>query len=432
MADTGEIYAVGTSGTAPTEVGQIAIWNGTAWSQETPLASPMVYNGVWGSGPSDVYVVGQSATVLRYNGSTWNVEFENPALPNASLAVWGDGTGRIYASSQYGDTYGRIGNYWMSLQTSTGQHLNAIAGNAAGAIYAVGDGGTVLEYQGRAWSGAGTGMGVTNLRSLWGLSADDLWAAGGNKALHFDGTQWMPSDIGGGTTQIRSISGFTSSSIYAVGNQVESYYWNGTLWNALPVPPGPPQSLMGVTTAAPSLAITVGTGGLAMRRNTPVGPWQPMNTGGHTEDLNAVEALAANNVIAVGQDVILHYDGNGAGTWTDMALTAWTLRGLHAVSPTNIFAVGDDGVVVHYDGTSWTEMESATTEDLYSVWAASSTDVFAVGASGTVVYYNGSFWTPVRSDETTPVFDVWGVAGEIVYFALGTGEVLPLAYEISF
>ncbi len=50
----------------------------------------------------------------------------------------------------------------------------------------------------------------------------------------------------------------------------------------------------------------------------------------------------------------------------------------------------DRGKVIHYDSASWSEMASGNTKYLGGVWGSGPSDVFAVGNHGTVIYYNGS------------------------------------------
>ncbi|MFC1926945.1 hypothetical protein ACFLWV_04270, partial [Chloroflexota bacterium] len=49
------------------------------------------------------------------------------------------------------------------------------------------------------------------------------------------------------------------------------------------------------------------------------------------------------------------------------------------------------------DSNTWTPMTSGTLDDLWGVWGSSSTDVFAVGDNGTILQYDGSDWTPMTS-----------------------------------
>jgi hypothetical protein len=45
--------------------------------------------------------------------------------------------------------------------------------------------------------------------------------------------------------------------------------------------------------------------------------------------------------------------------------------------------------ILHFDGASWTEMDSGTIASLHSVWGSSPNDVFAVGHWGTTLHYDG-------------------------------------------
>ena len=58
-------------------------------------------------------------------------------------------------------------------------------------------------------------------------------------------------------------------------------------------------------------------------------------------------------------------------------------------SGSDVFAVGEDGTILHYDGSGWSAMSSGTTNELYGVWGSSGSDVFAVGDGGTILHYDG-------------------------------------------
>ena len=47
--------------------------------------------------------------------------------------------------------------------------------------------------------------------------------------------------------------------------------------------------------------------------------------------------------------------------------------------PGDVFAVGWNGTILHYDGTSWSGMASATSASIEGVWGSSPSDIFAVG-----------------------------------------------------
>ena len=98
--------------------------------------------------------------------------------------------------------------------------------------------------------------------------------------------------------------------------------------------------------------------------------------------------------------------------------------------PDDIYAVGFAGHILHYDGSSWTEMESGTEENLEGVWGyvlhdeqgvETHREIFAVGQEGTILRYDGTAWQPQRvindPDAANPnpqpvtdnFHDVWGV-----------------------
>src|SRR5208283_2419895 len=45
---------------------------------------------------------------------------------------------------------------------------------------------------------------------------------------------------------------------------------------------------------------------------------------------------------------------------------------------------------------------------ILTVWGSSATDVFAVGLGGTIMHYNGSTWSAMNSGSTNDLVGVWG------------------------
>ena len=48
-------------------------------------------------------------------------------------------------------------------------------------------------------------------------------------------------------------------------------------------------------------------------------------------------------------------------------------------NPILIFAVGYGDTILHYDGSTWSEMSSGGEVLLYDIWGSSESDVFIVG-----------------------------------------------------
>src|SRR3989441_10853505 len=98
----------------------------------------------------------------------------------------------------------------------------------------------------------------------------------------------------------------------------------------------------------------------------------------------------------------------GVNVWSAISGGAYEVGGIWGSSGTDLFAVGSLGHIVHFDGTSWNPMPSATTRYLPRVWGSSPLNVFAVGDSGTIVRFDGSAWTAMQSGTTQYLFGLWG------------------------
>lgn len=156
----------------------------------------------------------------------------------------------------------------------------------------------------------------------------------------------------------------------------------------------------------------------------------PEPIGAVGSDLLSVRAVSPTLLWAVGQwddgktDHILILRGDGH-TWTgvdgpDLADTFSTLNGVRPVSASDIWAVGelrtashndgDQTLVLHWNGTSWTRVPSPSpgaadaNNDLAGVAATARNDAWAVGtfvAGGSdqplVLHWNGTRWSRVTS-----------------------------------
>jgi photosystem II stability/assembly factor-like uncharacterized protein len=142
-----------------------------------------------------------------------------------------------------------------------------------------------------------------------------------------------------------------------------------------------------------------------------------------TRQLDGVWCSPNGDVFAVGDGgTILRYNGT---YWSPM--TSGTTEHLHGVwgnSAGDVFAVGDNGTILRYNGTYWSPMTSSTDRNLYAVWGSSSDNVFAVGESGTILRYNGISWSlPMNSGVTERLCGVWGSSSDNV-FAVGEGGII--------
>ena len=104
----------------------------------------------------------------------------------------------------------------------------------------------------------------------------------------------------------------------------------------------------------------------------------------------------------------IHWDGN---EWTlfhlqNMGLNV-SVENLWGISSSNIYFVGNNGSIVHYDGTNFTLMESGTDTPIRDIWGLDENRVWAVALTNTidedhpygyeksVLEYNGESWEKI-------------------------------------
>ena len=116
---------------------------------------------VW-VGSAEVFVVGGSGVILRYDGSNWN-----PMISGTTerlYGIWGDSNSGAYAVGEKGTILHYDGSTWSAINSGTAERLNSIGGISSAEIFVVGGGGTILHYVGSAEAAEHEGGGVP----LWG------------------------------------------------------------------------------------------------------------------------------------------------------------------------------------------------------------------------------------------------------------------------
>jgi hypothetical protein len=96
--------------------------------------------------------------------------------------------------------------------------------------------------------------------------------------------------------------------------------------------------------------------------------------------------------------------------------------GLWGLSPSDIFAVGDNGLIVHFDGVSWTMMGSPTSNHLHGIWGTAHDNIYAVGANSTIIHFDGSVWRKeTYPTVSTQLYGVWGSGPDDIW-VVGTSK----------
>lgn len=126
--------------------------------------------------------------------------------------------------------------------------------------------------------------------------------------------------------------------------------------------------------------------------------WRPVS---YLEgDLNSIYGFGPNDIWVAGFwqldnnffPLISHWNGSQWQTWKMQEFSF--LTSIWGTSTNNMYACGGNGTILHYDGTTWSKMESGTTIRLSDCWGNSKTnEMYFVGGNastgeGVLVYFN--------------------------------------------
>lgn len=339
-------------------------------------------------------------------------------------------------------------------------------------------------------------------------STTDGWAVGSTDRAggdagplidHWNGTSWSqstpPSYPLGDLTNYDGVSASSTTDAWAVGFYDTSRYdyypttahWNGSTWTEeTPAEcstggAAVSSDMLGVTDVSPAEAFAVGecvshAAGYIEQWNGST--WSmdtlPSPNNGATSSLSSVFADSATDAWAVGsylssagryEPYSLHYNGS---SWSIVTMPptpgtndtlVYYLQDIDAISPTNVWAVGESGddvgvggaptatLVEHYNGSAWSVVSSptvGTSPYVNAVTATSSGNVWAVGydfpsggsAQTFTTLWNGSAWTTESSPDAGTASLLVGAAtisGGADVWAVGYSETSssynPLALE---
>lgn len=133
--------------------------------------------------------------------------------------------------------------------------------------------------------------------------------------------------------------------------------------------------------------------------------------------LGAVWGSASSDVWAVGSEgVMIHYDGT---RWAAaQSPTKAPLLGIHGIASDDIWAVGDD-VILHWDGNEWSVKLENISEALLAVWVVASDDVWIAGIDkethhGLLRHWNGQEFGRGVFGGAASVWELWaGGPGDV-------------------
>ncbi|MEZ4376176.1 MAG: hypothetical protein R3B07_35550 [Polyangiaceae bacterium] len=388
---------------APPSVGHC---NADGFCFENPIPLSTIVHGVFGVSADDVWATGEDNAILHYDGSTWSVRdfgFRGVSMNGA----WGASSNDVWLVGGFYSNYGYL-QHWDGSQLSetslTDAALLAVHGISAGDIWAVGKSGAVKHYDGAAWrpvttpattdlygvrafgsdvfiGGKGTffrlnGAGSSNIQipadtdvvSLWGTSADDVFVGAATSAdgalLHWDGSTL--SELGRTTSPITSVSGAGAGDVWVATKLGQTLHYDGA--------------------------------SLAPR-------------GDLGDRVSALWVAGANDVFAATDAAVVPVRGDGASFSTTTPVLA-DLKAVWGASMDDVWVGGEDGTLLHLKGSSWTTASSPTGSDIIGLWGTAKNAIWLADATGQIFRFDGNQW---QSEAT---YD------EGFYRLFGTGSTL--------
>lgn len=380
----------------------------------------------------------------------------------------GDDDGRLWAVGDDGLILAFDGQCWSEQESGVTTNLRGIDRSSSGTLWVVGADGTVLTSQGDGiWHALPCPV-RAGFTSVLALGDDEVWMAGGRyfvDAAGFRGdlVRWHNGTFtqnkqARNMPRLRSLRPYREGILIA-GDKGHMYYMQqqridrlftdsqhdlmdivvlpqgkamavGDYATVLAAAPdfdrvihpetpsvvdsekwqqhasGTEHNLWGMASAPDGTVYACGDGPVMLRRK-PSGQWEAMPPPGeaaihclfHDGDTN----LYAGN--AMGQ--IHRFDGDSWELVYDLYLDI-TILGMWSDRSGALFAVGDEGLALHWDGTRWQRMITGTKSALYSIWGYDADHVLAVGDFGLVLRWNGTSWAEFYAGTDNFLFDVWG------------------------
>jgi hypothetical protein len=115
-------------------------------------------SAVWGSGPGDVWAVGDAAAALHWDGRSWTAVPFGFELVGSLDAIWGSGPRDVFAVGGGGVIVHFDGASWTRMTSPVDAELVAVAGRGARDVYALAQSDNdqtpprLLHYDGTAWT----------------------------------------------------------------------------------------------------------------------------------------------------------------------------------------------------------------------------------------------------------------------------------------
>ena len=148
---------------------------------------------IWGSSADDIYVVGDSLSLFHFNGTIWRnlgKDLQDRQRPDSMAplywphlyGVWGSGPDNVFVVGENGYIWRHDGDKWHLEESRTRRRFYGIWGNGPDDVFAYGDNGALVHFNGSVWEPIYAD--TATLTDAWPLSENVLLFAGNKGGIY--------------------------------------------------------------------------------------------------------------------------------------------------------------------------------------------------------------------------------------------------------
>ncbi len=395
MRTTTDGWAVGSGG-------RTYRWNGSTWTLLS-TGDSVTWNDVFVLAADNVWIVGANGSIKRWNGTAWSGAYAVPAGTKDLKSIY-------MVSSSDGWAVGLAGkilhwdelNWTGSKSIDTGNEAwNSVFMISASDGWVVGNNGIARHYNGTLWQTVSSFAGSTNLNDVFMLSPSSGWIAGSTGKLYrYSGSAWSEvTDLGGmswnAVTMQDATHGWTLGSSGRIAYYDISYVSVGTLFSRI-FDGGNPLTTWALMYW--SQAVPVGTTMTVSTRtgNTPApdASWSSFSAE-QTNNINSSISSPARRYFQYRVTFTRGTVGSVSPQFQDITIlynpvTTQSINDLSIVTQDNIWAVTNNGDILHFDGFGWTLATNISTNDLNSISMVSANDGWIAASGGKIFHWDGT------------------------------------------
>lgn len=314
----------------------------------------------------------------------------------------------------------------VAVQGNPQDNLSGVWGSSPSDIWAIGrQRGTLLHYDGRTWTQA-TGPalnGNLSLYAIWGSGPQDIWAVGSKGALlHFNGEWERVSSVT--DADLLAIGGSSGSDILAAGREVLLHF-NGRGWEPLEVHER--YNFHGVFFAGPGNAWIVGyndiNSGVTLRYNgkeVKIVAKNELRMRDVWGDPSGVVWAVATRAPSAGY--VLRWEKDKG--WREAFRASRWLTTLWGTSSTDVWATGEGGLFIHFDGSTWQRALTSEPDGTFRGLWGTRDELWAVGERTTILHLREWPYTPIGLPLPNNLNDIWGESGKGAWAVGSRGTLL--------